>query len=244
MTTITDGTRENARALGINCSHLSGVGGRLKVEVPVSINSAAFAAECSLGFMSYVGMGARVTATDIGRYCAIAPNVEIGPAEHPTSWFSIHPFQYNGTKQFDHTDHYASIVGNQSFNGNASRTTIGNDVWIGDGVFIRRGTKIGDGAIIAARSVITKDVPPYSIVVGVPGRVIRSRFSAALVDRFLRVKWWDFDISPLKGKMDFQDSQAALDAIEAAIEQGIVHRRKFKRFEVHGGKTPRIVEIV
>ncbi|MCZ4088860.1 CatB-related O-acetyltransferase [Sinorhizobium psoraleae] len=199
MATTTDALRERARALGVNCSHLNGVGGRLKVEAPVSINSAAFAAECSLGFMSYVGMGSRVTAADIGRYCAIAPNVEIGPAEHPTDWFSIHPFQYNGTKQFSHTEHYAQIVGTQAFTAGRGRTRIGNDVWIGDGVFIKRGVCVGDGAIIAARSVVTKDVPSYTIVAGVPARAVRMRFDDLLIERFLKVQWWKFDLSSLKG---------------------------------------------
>nr|WP_151613338.1 CatB-related O-acetyltransferase [Sinorhizobium alkalisoli] len=243
MAVVTDVSRERARALGINCSHLSGVGGRLKVEVPVSITSAAFASECSLGFMSYIGMGSRVTAADVGRYCAIAPNVEIGPAEHPTDWFSIHPFQYNGTKQFTHTEHYGSIVGHQAFNGNAGRTKIGNDVWIGDGVFIRRGVSIGDGAIVAARSVVTRDVPPYSIVAGAPGKVIRLRFDAALTQRFLRVKWWDFDLAPLKGTLNFQDPQASLDSVEVAIERGVIFPLKAKRLEIYGGKAPRIVEL-
>lgn len=243
MATFTDVSKEQARALGINCAHLGGVGGKLRVEAPVSINAAAFAGECSLGFMSYIGNGSRITATEIGRFCAIAPSVEIGPAEHPTDWFSIHPFQYDGTKQFCHTDHYSAIVGGQRFKGNGGRTKIGNDVWIGDGAFIKRGVTIGDGAIVAARTVVTKDVPPYSIVAGVPGRVIRLRFEAKLIERFLRVQWWDFDLSPLKHKIDFQDAEVALGAVEAAIARGAISPLKLKLFEVHGGKTPKVIEL-
>jgi len=238
-----DVSKEQARQLGINCAHLGGVGGRLKVEVPVSINTAAFASECSLGFMSYIGSGSRVTAADIGRFCAIAPNVEIGPAEHPTDWFSIHPFQYDGTKQFTHTEHFNSIVGNHRFKGNTKRTTIGNDVWIGDGAFIKRGVSIGDGAVVAARTVVTRDIPPYSVVAGVPGRIIRSRFNANLVEQFLRVRWWEFDLSPLKGRIDFQNAEIALNTVVSAMEQGAISPLKVNRFEVCGGKTPRIVEI-
>ncbi|MCZ4092381.1 CatB-related O-acetyltransferase [Ensifer psoraleae] len=229
-------TRANAIAVGINCGSTTGVGGKLRVEAPVSINSAAFAGECSIGSMSYVGIGSRVTAADIGRFCAIAPNVEIGPAEHPVDWFSIHPFQYNGTRQFDHTGDYGRISGTAKFTANAARTSISNDVWIGDGVFIKKGVKIGDGSIVAARAVVTKDVPPYSIVAGVPAKVIRPRFERSLVERFLRVKWWDFDLAPVKGKLDFSKPAEALELVEDAIERRMILPLSPKRLEVQGEK--------
>lgn len=239
----TELTVEKARSLGIDCSHLNGLGGKIIVEAPVSLNSAAFAAQCAIGFLSYIGMGSRATAATIGRYCALAPNIEVGPAEHPTNWFSVHPFQYNGTRQFDRTADYAALAGDLKFAGNSSATSIGNDVWIGDGAFIKRGVMIGDGAIVAARAVVTKDVPPYSVVAGAPARVIKMRFADSLVEKFMAVRWWEFDISPLKGLLQYSDPASSLEIVENAIAEIKVSRLAPKRYEVVGGKSPRIIEL-
>ncbi|MDE6773391.1 MAG: CatB-related O-acetyltransferase, partial [Treponemataceae bacterium] len=70
-------------------------------------------------------------------------------------------------------------------------TVVGNDVWIGQNVTIMPGIRIGDGAIIGARAVVTKDVPPYTIVGGVPAKPIRKRFSDDVIEKLLKLKWWD-----------------------------------------------------
>lgn len=240
---MTELTAERARSLGINCSHLNGLGGKLTVEAPVSLNSAAFAAQCSVGFLSYVGMGSRVTASAIGRYCALAPNVEVGPAEHPTDWFSIHPFQYNGTRQFSGTEDYARLVGDLKFMGNSTSTSIGNDVWIGDGAYVKRGVVIGNGAIVAARAVVTRDVPPYSIVAGVPAKVIKMRFADSLIEKFMALRWWEFDISPIKDRLPFNDPAASLEVVEKAITEGELGRLSPNRYEIQGGKSPKIIAL-
>lgn len=74
---------------------------------------------------------------------------------------------------------------------------VGNDVWIGDGAVIMPGVRIGHGAVVAAYSVVTKDVPPYAIVGGNPARVIRFRFEETLIARFLASSWWQFDLPGL-----------------------------------------------
>jgi hypothetical protein len=91
---------------------------------------------------------------------------------------------------------------------------IGHDVWIGDGAFISRGVKIGTGAVIAARAVVTKDVAPYSIVAGIPARHIRYRFPKEVCQRLLSSAWFLKDLTGLK--LDYGDVPQCLDQIEAA----------------------------
>jgi hypothetical protein len=96
--------------------------------------------------------------------------------------------------------------------------TIGNDVWTGHNVNIMAGVSVGDGAIVGAGSVVTKDVPPFAIVAGVPARVVRMRFSEAIIERLLRVKWWDLELSELSG-LPFRDVERCLDRIEEIRER-------------------------
>src|SRR5262249_32664109 len=91
--------------------------------------------------------------------------------------------------------------------------TIGNDVWTGHNVNVTAGVNVGDGAVIAAGSVVTKDVPPYAIVGGVPATVIRYRFPEKTIERLLRVKWGELDLSP-PGGLPFRDIDRCLDLIE------------------------------
>ena len=71
--------------------------------------------------------------------------------------------------------------------------TVGNDVWIGYGATILSGVTIGDGAVIGTHAVVTKDVPPYAIVAGNPGKIVKYRFSEEIINKFLEIKWWDWD---------------------------------------------------
>ena len=87
---------------------------------------------------------------------------------------------------------------------------IGNDVWIGDEVFVKNGVTIGDGAVLGARSVVTKDVPPYAIVAGVPAKIIRYRFDEPTRQELLRLKWWELDDDIIR--------QIPYDNISAALQ--------------------------
>jgi tetrahydrodipicolinate N-succinyltransferase len=91
--------------------------------------------------------------------------------------------------------------------------SIGNDVWIGRNTIILSGTTIGDGAVIGAGSVITKDVPPYAIVVGNPGRIVKYRFEQMVIEKMLRIRWWDWDPSFIF--MNSQDLRQNPDAFVA-----------------------------
>jgi len=137
------------------------------------------------GRHSYVA-NARIVNTTIGAFCSIGPGVNIGGlGAHPTKWLSTHPAFYStfmqSGKTFATTNLFEELKSN----------TVGNDVWIGARALIVDGVSIGDGAIVAAGAVVTKDVPPYTIVGGVPAQVIRLRFESAVINFLLKWQWWN-----------------------------------------------------
>lgn len=146
----------------------------------------------SIGSFSYIGDNSRIFKCKIGKFCSIANDVQVGGGEHPTSYISTSPVFYSlglqcGTT-FTDIQRYKEL----------EDTYIGNDVWIGRGAFIKQGIIIGDGAIIAAGSVVTKDVPNYAIIAGVPGKIIRYRYSQDIIEKLVKIKWWDFPYGVLR----------------------------------------------
>lgn len=148
----------------------------------------------SIDSFTYISYFCSINNVTIGKYCSIAKRVNIGLGYHPTSFISSCPIFYSKTNPLKQ-----NIVKKQSFIDTKS-TTIGNDVWIGVNAVILDGVRIGDGAVIGANSVVTKDVEPYSIVGGVPAKLIRKRFSDEIVDFLIKIKWWDLKIDFLKQK--------------------------------------------
>ena len=123
----------------------------------------------------------------IGKFCSIAPNVNIGPIEHPLKYSSTYPMSTFG---FLPEQEYLPVK-------------IGNDVWIGINAVILKGVTIGDGAVIASGAVVTKDVLPYTIVGGVPAKIIRFRFSEEIISELLRIKWWNWNTEKIKRNKNF-----------------------------------------
>ncbi|MBQ4876608.1 Vat family streptogramin A O-acetyltransferase [Pseudoalteromonas luteoviolacea] len=134
---------------------------------------------------------------NIGKYCAIATGVKfiMNGANHKMSGFSTYPFQIfgNGWEKVMPKD------GELPFKGD---TEIGNDVWIGYESTIMPGVKIGNGAIIASKSVVTQDVPPYSIVGGNPAKVIKMRFEQDAVDMLQDIAWWNWPVEKVTEHLD------------------------------------------
>ncbi|MER0484188.1 CatB-related O-acetyltransferase [Streptomyces sp. Edi2] len=124
----------------------------------------------------------------IGKYCAIAAGTRflMAGAEHPTMGVSTYPFTMFGGRWAEQT---LDIVTAMPSRGD---TVVGNDVWFGYGATVMPGVRIGDGAIIAAGTVVTGDVPPYTIVGGNPATPIRQRFTDPDIERLLRATWWDW----------------------------------------------------
>ena len=124
----------------------------------------------------------------IGKFCAIASGVRfiMGSANHRISSISTYPFHVFGGAWEEHTPPHLSQL---PFKGD---TVVGHDVWIGRESVILPGVHIGDGAIVAAYSVVARDVPPYTLVGGNPARKIRRRFDPELISWLLELRWWDF----------------------------------------------------
>ena len=123
----------------------------------------------------------------VGKYCSIAGEVNLLlQAEHRTDWVTTYPFSVKLSK---HWPEVHEIEGHPTTKGDI---VVGNDVWIGWGVTLMSGITIGDGAVIGAYSVVGKDIPPYWVVAGNPIRMIRPRFSNLVINRLLKIKWWDW----------------------------------------------------
>lgn len=140
------------------------------------------------GLYSYMNSGFVRSGVHVGRYCSIGRDVTIGTGHHEMDALSTSSF----FKQFSRPS--SLKLANEVLR---ARVMIGNDVWIGDRAIILSGVTVGDGAVIAAGSVVNRSVAPYSIVGGVPARVIRARFAPEVVERLLAVRWWEFDPAQL-----------------------------------------------
>ena len=131
---------------------------------------------------------------EIGRYCSIGANLTVMDNAHPVDWVSSSPVFYND-RRFEIWAGTKPEVPLPSFTEAPPPVTIGDDVWIGDQVTIRGGCQIGTGAVIAHSAVVTRDVPPFAVIGGVPAKVIRYRFDEDIRARMLVIAWWDY--SPL-----------------------------------------------
>jgi len=129
----------------------------------------------------------------IGKFCSIAANVRINALEHPMERLTTHKVSYRPNEYF----RYLGVDGEFRASRQEQRVIIGNDVWIGHGAVITPGVQIGHGAVIGANAVVTKNLPPYHVVGGVPARFIRKRFDNAVIDRLLELEWWNWSVEKL-----------------------------------------------
>lgn len=144
-----------------------------------------------IGYGTYIGENTYLPNSQIGRFCSIAPNVKVITATHPTSKFvSTSPMFFSSLKQSGKTFCPKSIF-KEILTIDNRFLIIGNDVWIGEGAVIKGGVRIGDGAIIAMNACVTKDVPPYAIVGGIPAKIIRYRFTDNQIKSLLNFQWWN-----------------------------------------------------
>lgn len=138
----------------------------------------------SIGRYSYCSYNCKIVNAEIGAFCSISDHVYIGGEEHPMDWVSTSPV-FQNVRHSGPTRRFAKFDVPS-----VKHTIIGSDVWIGHGTTIKQGVTIGNGAVVGSNALVTKDVPPYAIVGGVPAKVIKYRFDEEIIESLLRTKWW------------------------------------------------------
>lgn len=165
----------------------------------------------ALGDYSYLGQRCIVSDAHIGKFCAIAACVRVGAPNHPMDRPSLHRFTYCPEYYSPAAERDHGFFRERRLD----RVVIGNDVWIGHQATVLPGVTVGDGAVIAAGAVVTRDVAPYTIVGGVPARLIRPRFTSGTAERLQRIAWWDWPFDLVMERLaEFQSSD-----IEAFCER-------------------------
>lgn len=222
--TINNQVRNKLKSLGIETLSSDGavvLPDDFELEAPCSLKWTIFDGPYArMGAYSYIVSG-YVFGAKIGRYVSMGENIQIGRQNHPMDWLSTSPVFYLWEKMFDVGNNF---VGAGEYNkfvpdllGKVQATKfipteIGKDVWVGHGAIICAGVKIGNGAIVAQGSVVTKDVPPYAIVAGNPAVVKKYRFSELEIERLLHSQWWDYNLMDLD-MLGVNDTVAFLDKL-------------------------------
>lgn len=154
--------------------------------------------ESTFGDYSYTAGDVSIIYTEVGKFCSIAAQVRINPGNHPMERVTQHHLTYRRVQYgFDTTDEQAFFDWRR-----AAACVIGHDVWLGHGAIILPGVHVATGAVVGAGAVVTRDVAPYEIVVGVPAKPIKRRFSPDIVDQLLAIAWWEWDRATLEARFD------------------------------------------
>ena len=167
--------------------------------------------DSQLGDYSYVERQAEVIYAKIGKFCCIAANARINALEHPLERVSQHKMTYRANEYFLG----AKLDSEFRARRQGKLVETGNDVWIGHGAIIKPGVKIGHGAVVAAGAIVTRDVPAYAIVAGVPARFLRWRFEPKVSARIIALAWWDWEHDRLAAAVE----DMRLLSVDAFVEK-------------------------
>lgn len=165
-----------------------------------------------MGRFSCIGRVSTVQSTEIGSFCALSWNLRIGGDDHDYKMISTHPFWHDVSWGIATDKDYSIAYHEKEYE---EPCFIGNDVWIGAGVTICRNVRIGNGCVIGGGAVITRDIEPYSVVVGVPGRVIKKRFDDKTIERLEKAKWWNLPEEIIRENLSlFRDKHLDEESLE------------------------------
>ncbi len=154
--------------------------------------------EVEFGDYSYIERDGMIWCATIGKFANLAASVRINATNHPTWRATLHHFTYRASNYWPDADMEQDFFAWRREN----RVVIGHDVWIGHGATVLPGVTIGNGAVVGSGAVVSKDVAPYTIVGGVPAKLIRERFGKDIAERFEKLAWWDWDHGKLRDALD------------------------------------------
>jgi len=196
---------------------------RLKADMPC-IHDGCIIADTRFGAYVEIGAGSRISHSEIGDYsycdryadianaavgkfANIASFVRIGATDHPLQTASCHHFLYRSKDYWDDAEPDTAFFAHRK----SRRAIIGHDTWIGHGAMLKPDITLGDGAVVAAGAVVTKDVAPYTIVAGNPARELRLRQPPQIAERLIALAWWDWDHGRLRQALeDFRSLDAVM----------------------------------
>jgi phosphonate metabolism protein (transferase hexapeptide repeat family) len=164
----------------------------------VEIHEGVQVRDSEVGDYSYLQEYVSLLNTDMGRFTAIAAMVRIGAPNHPYGRVSQHRFTYTPEYYWPTQRRDEAFFAHRS----ADRCRIGNDVWMGHGAIVLPGVRVGDGAVVAAGAVVTREVEPYTIVAGVPAKPIKRRFDRPIAERLQALAWWDWSHERLEAAVE------------------------------------------
>lgn len=230
MIRLTNEVQTILRSRGVETFHAPGhanIPEEAVFEPPCSIKWIGMLGKFRIGAFSYAVSGHFARAT-IGRYCSIGEQVQVGRSNHPLTGPSTSPFFYSRETLFAIGREFKEAAAYHDYKAPfrafdmtpPGQIIIENDVWIGHGAYIRPGVRIGNGAVIGAMSVVTKDVPPYTVVAGNPASVRRSRLSPPIAAQLQELAWWRFAPWQLTD-IDFSNAATAIDQLKKLVDKAV-----------------------
>ncbi|MFD1508043.1 chloramphenicol acetyltransferase [Lacimonas salitolerans] len=163
-----------------------------------------------IGDYSYCDRYADIANADVGKFANIAAFTRIGATDHPLHTASCHHFLYRSDDYWDDADRDQAFFDHRR----SRRAVIGHDTWIGAGAMVKPEVTLGHGAVVAAGAVVTRDVPPYTIVAGTPAKPLRDRQPREVADRLIALAWWDWDHTRLRAALPDFRALTALEFLE------------------------------
>ncbi|KAB8152154.1 antibiotic acetyltransferase [Kordia sp. TARA_039_SRF] len=161
----------------------------------------------TVGRYSRINPNCKLANTNVGNFTAIGRDTTIGLGKHPMNYVSTQNIFY---KKNNMNNRWVKPINMEP----TPPISIGSDVWIGVEAMILDGLTVGDGAVIGARAVVTKNVPPYAIAVGAPAKIIKYRFEQEVIDRLLEIQWWNFTDEEIDKYVEFfREEEITLEVI-------------------------------